>query len=103
MKRKKERGREGGRERERKNNNKTCSKITRHKGKVGRTNVQFEETALYKSIPSWPKPLLYASYTSCITSMCVLVTHSCLTLCDSMDCTPPGCFVHGILQARILE
>ena len=103
MKRKKERGREGGRERERKNNNKTCSKITRHKGKVGRTNVQFEETALYKSIPSWPKPLLYASYTSCITSMCVLVTHSCLTLCDSMDCTPPGYFVHGILQARILE
>ena len=23
--------------------------------------------------------------------------------CDSMDCTPPGFFVHGILQARILE
>ena len=23
--------------------------------------------------------------------------------CDPMDCTPPGSFVHGILQARILE
>ena len=33
----------------------------------------------------------------------VLVTQSCLTLCDSMDCSPPGSSVHGILQARILE
>ena len=29
--------------------------------------------------------------------------HSCLTLCDRMDCRPPGSSVHGILQARILE
>ena len=28
---------------------------------------------------------------------------SCLTLCDSMVCSPPGFTVHGILQARILE
>ena len=27
---------------------------------------------------------------------------SCLTLCDLMDCSPPGATVHGILQARIL-
>ena len=27
----------------------------------------------------------------------------CPTLCDSMDCSPPGSFVHGILQARTLE
>ena len=32
----------------------------------------------------------------------VLVTQSCLTLCDSMDCSPPDSSVHGILQARIL-
>ena len=25
------------------------------------------------------------------------------TLCDPMDCSPPGSSVHGILQARILE
>ena len=31
------------------------------------------------------------------------VTHSCPTLCDPMDCSPPGSSVHGILQARILE
>ena len=33
----------------------------------------------------------------------VLVVQSCLTLCDPMDCGPPGSSVHGILQARILE
>ena len=33
----------------------------------------------------------------------VLVTQSCLTLCNPMDCSPPGSAVHGILQERILE
>ena len=32
-----------------------------------------------------------------------LVTKSCLTLCDPMDCSLPGSSVHGISQARILE
>ena len=27
----------------------------------------------------------------------------CLTLCDPLDWSPPGSFVHGVLQARILE
>ena len=35
--------------------------------------------------------------------MGVLVTQSCLTLCDPMDCSLPGSSVHGILQARIQE
>ena len=33
----------------------------------------------------------------------MLVAPSCLTLCDPMDCSPPGFSVHGILQARIVE
>ena len=33
----------------------------------------------------------------------VLVAQSCLTLCDPMDCSPPGSSVHGISQTRILE
>ena len=28
---------------------------------------------------------------------------SCLTLCDPIDCSPPGSSVHGIFQARVLE
>ena len=31
------------------------------------------------------------------------VVQLCPTLCDPMDCNRPGCSVHGILQARILE
>ena len=38
-----------------------------------------------------------------IVCVCVLVAQSCLTLCVSMDCSPPGFSVHGILQAKILE
>ena len=33
----------------------------------------------------------------------VLVTQSCLTLCDPTDCSPPGSVFMGFLQARILE
>ena len=33
--------------------------------------------------------------------MCVLVTQSCLTLCDPRDCNPPGSSVHGILQVTM--
>ena len=31
------------------------------------------------------------------------VTQSCPTLCDPIDCSPPGSSIHEIFQARILE
>ena len=31
------------------------------------------------------------------------VAQSCVTLCNPMDCSPPGSSVHGILRARVLE
>ena len=34
--------------------------------------------------------------------LCCVLSHV-PTLCDPMDCSPPGSSVHGILQARILE
>ena len=46
---------------------------------------------------SHSKVLLWACMCMC------LVAQSCLTLCDPMDCSPPGSSIHGILQARILE
>ena len=33
----------------------------------------------------------------------VLAAQSCPTVCDPMDCRPPGSSVQGILQVRILE
>ena len=35
--------------------------------------------------------------------MKVLVAQSCPTLCDPMDCSPPGSTIRQILQARILK
>ena len=35
--------------------------------------------------------------------LCVLITQSCPTLYDPMNCSLPGSSVHGILQARIQE
>ena len=39
----------------------------------------------------------------CVCVFVCLVTHSCSMLHDPMDCSPSDPFVHGILQARILE
>ena len=38
----------------------------------------------------------------CVCS-CVLSHFSCLTLCNLMDCSPPGSAIPGVFQARILE
>ena len=35
--------------------------------------------------------------------VCAKLLQLCSTLCDPMDCSPPGSSVHGILQARMLE
>ena len=40
---------------------------------------------------------------SVVFPVVVLVTKSSLTLCDPMDCSPPGFSDLGILQARILK
>ena len=46
-----------------------------------------------------------------LMTICIVYLHiyscccclSCSTLCNPMDCSPPGSSVHGILWARILE
>ena len=35
--------------------------------------------------------------------VCAKSFQLCLTLCNPVDCSPPGSSVHGILQARVLE
>ena len=40
--------------------------------------------------------------TSACHHICVCA-QSCLTLCNPMDCSPPGSSVHGIFQAEILD
>ena len=40
---------------------------------------------------------------SCYQYSEVLVAQLCLTLCNPMNCSPPGSSIHGILQARTLK
>ena len=55
----------------------------------------------------WKRFLHYSLASGIVFQMCVrvcvLVTQSCPTLFDPMDCNPPGSSVHGILQARVLQ
>ena len=37
------------------------------------------------------------------TLYCGVCAQLCLTICDPMDCSPPGFSDYGILQARTLE
>ena len=48
------------------------------------------------------KSLLPSVQMSSCAVLC-LVTQSCLTFCNPMDCSPPGSSVHEIFQARILD
>ena len=43
------------------------------------------------------------SQSSISLCVCAKVLQSCLTPCDSMNCSLPGSSVHGLLQVRILE
>ena len=66
-------------------------------------------------IQSQSKPIVFLKSRECVILFMVVqkerekerkeseVSQSCLTLCDPTDCSLPGSFVHGILQARILE
>ena len=35
--------------------------------------------------------------------LCAKLLQLWLTVCDPMDCNPPGSFIHGILQTRTLR
>ena len=39
----------------------------------------------------------------CVCVCVYSVSLSCRTLCDPMDCSPPGSSLHGIFQAKMLK
>ena len=57
---------------------------------------------LSRALVLYSRSLLVICFIYLCVCVCVCV-QLCLTLCDPMDCSPPGCSVHGIFQARILE
>ena len=92
---------------------------------LGQEDLLEKEMATHSSILAWRTPWMEApgglhspwgrkeSDTTERLHFCFLqcmkvkseseVTQFCLTLCNPMDCTPPGSSVHGISKARILE
>ena len=56
-------------------------------------------TTLFQSAS--PPP--HSHLPSVCVCVCVKSLQLCPTLCDAVDCSPPGSSVHRILQARILE
>ena len=77
----------------------TYSADIRHNGKLEKMQTQ---TSSIHSQWAFSKQTLISklNYTAAHYS---LVTRSCLALCDPMDCSLPGSYVHGIFQAGILE
>ena len=59
-------------------------------------NFFFSPSVLYFSCPK-------KRWGNTVPLLVFPVTESYLTLCDHMDCSPPGSSVWGIFQARILE
>ena len=71
-----------------------------------RLPCSIEQNSLYYTVGPYWLSILDIAVCTCPSQLCTmlgLVTQSCLTLCDIMDCSLWGSSVHGILQARILE
>ena len=67
----------------------------------------FSSTTIRKHQVFSAQPSLWCSSHICTWPLekphVCLVAHLCSTLCNLVDYSPPGSWVHGILQARILE
>ena len=88
-----------------------------HKGEVCRKERDVAWSSSFFTVAHFgqnlPSPLLFHIYQSldlilmrfnlCKSCVGAKLLQSCPSLCNPMDCSPPGHSVHGILQARILE
>ena len=54
----------------------------------------------FQTLPRWAAPGVFPLFQWWVRAKSL---QSCPTLCNPMDCGPPGSPVHGILQARILQ
>ena len=46
---------------------------------------------------------VYNSHTAAAAAAAAKSLHSCPTLCDLVDGSPPGSSIHGVFKARVLE
>ena len=73
---------------------------------VPKLNTHLSDSGFLTLKPVLSPPGSLWTVTMSFTLKCYMRAKSlqlCLTICDPMDCSPPGSSVHGILQARTLE
>ena len=79
-----------------------------HSGSTGLKPSTTKHRLFFNSYFSSAPPLFFLAtlcslWGLCSPPICTQSLQSCPTLCNPMDCSPPGSFVRGILQARTLE
>ena len=79
-----------------------CTSIKWKSHKAGDHMYRSRHKHLATAKQSLSPPQFWISNNRNLTGLCGLCSFR-LILWDPMDCSPPGSFVHGILQARILE
>ena len=77
----------------------TCRSLAAEVPRVKKHANLKEHEDIYRTT-IWPSNPTIWTYT---LEMKVLVAQSCPTLCNPMDCSPPGSTVHGISQVGVLE
>ena len=65
--------------------------------------IVYMSALLFQFIPPSSPTVSTSVLCICISAAAAKSLQSCLTLCDPMDCSPPGSSIHGIFQARVLE
>ena len=67
-----------------------------------KADLQWSRTAYPRSLSKKPSAE-WAKEVRHLILLLLIDTQSCPTVCDPVDCSPPGSSVHGILQAKILK
>ena len=82
-------------------------KITLSPGLVNLSFVPFPRISDGNGGAIWEHSKEWRNVRACVSQVIsivfVLVPQMCPTLCNPVDCSPPGSSVHGIFQARVLE
>ena len=88
----------------------TLSQAGRARLRGSRPSPRLQASSSLDPSPSFPEKsqgslfgFWFLNFITFAVALRLLVVQSRPTLCNPVDCSPPGSSVHGILQARILE
>ena len=79
------------------------TQLTSHTSQIGFSGVMSQWTVFVKMVPDYSNLQQSLGTAAAAAAAAAQLLQLCPTLCDPMDCSPPGSAVPGILQARTLE